>query len=403
MKKYRFIWYAVMSIGLPKIISLIMSTLNNEFFSNEWITYVIFFGICILIAVLLELITYLIHQSKKEIVSDSVHKIDFIGDKYRIPLNGQVTDEEHIAMFDVPKLEEELVAHFKGKYHPVIYYLLSAKEYLNWIDFVYFSYLRDLKKKLKCEVIIALHYNDKLRTTKMNKETDIKRYNIICQWFSIVIRKIIGEDTRILKEDQFYKQNPKDYAVNFHNLYVTKILEYVEKMDENTPAEERLNYTEFKRKLSYVESAFPIKEIASKYKRSKRLFVLDRETSQEIWKDSTLLSIKNESKMIFISAKTLCYENGKYINVHNKENVPNFTDSLEILTKKIHSLDLYTCKLMYSLLSTNINQTHQTRLVFPSDELIPNLLIEKICSLNVNYHFDIETFEKFWEEIGNEN
>ena len=42
MKKYRFIWYAVMSIGLPKIISLIMSTLNNEFFSNEWITYVIF-------------------------------------------------------------------------------------------------------------------------------------------------------------------------------------------------------------------------------------------------------------------------------------------------------------------------------------------------------------------------
>ncbi len=92
MKKYRFIWYAVMSIGLPKIISLIMSTLNNEFFSNEWITYVIFFGICILIAVLLELITYLIHQSKKEIVSDSVHKIDFIGDKYRIPLNGQVTD-----------------------------------------------------------------------------------------------------------------------------------------------------------------------------------------------------------------------------------------------------------------------------------------------------------------------
>ena len=192
--------------------------------------------------------------------------------------------------------------------------------------------------------------------------------------------------------------------MNFHNLYVTKLLEYVKQMDTSIPEEQRLNFTEFQRKLSYVESAFPIKEIASKYKKSKRLFVLDRVTSQEIWKDPTLAAIKNETKMVFITAKTLCYEDGRYINVHKKENVPNFTDTLETLTKKVENLDLYTCKMMYSLLSTNAFQPQQaSQFVFPSDELVPKYLIDRMMMLNETYHFNINTFEKFWEEKENAN
>lgn len=393
-KNFRYISYVVFSILIPGIISIFRDTIKS-WFGNEVLGFFAFVGICLVFAVIIEMIYRFLHLSKKEKTKDTIVKINDIGDKYRIPLDGVVSEEKHKAFFSIPSQEEELAGSIDNgkKYRQIIYYSLSAKDYLNWIDFTYFSYLRDIKKNLKCDIIIALHYDDKLRATKLTKPSDLDSYHRICEWYSACVKSIIGEDTKILYEDMFYKKNPKDYAVNFHNIYVNKLLQYCELLAKKTNDGEEIDFEVFKRKLSYVESAFPIKEIAKKYRKSKRLYVLDRITSQEIWKDDALSIIKNDNKFLFIAASTLTYPDGKFINVHNKEYVPNLTDSITVLKEKISNLDLHTKKLMFSLLSTNVDNTPET-FIFPSDDVLGEFLLQKFAEINKIYHFDENPYKR---------
>ena len=383
--KHRILIFLIVSIVLPMTAELITKTIGAELFGQEWIGLIIFIVVGVLIALAIDGIIRLIEQKKKAKISTSIVGIKKIGKRYRVP----ISDSEFKPMFDVPEKEEDLAATLNGKYRPIIYYSLSAKEYLNWIDYSYFCFMRDVKNALNCEVIVALHYNDKLRATNLTRETDLDSYKTICETYSGWVKKIIGDDVKILTEDEFYKKNPYDYAVDFHNIYVNKILEYVKLMDSSTPDDQRLDFEQFKRKLSYVESVFPIKEISSKYKKDKKVFVLDRVSFQEIWhNDETLNLIKKNNNIIFISATTLTYPDGKSINVHKKENVPNFTDSEFVLKKKIDGLDMYTTKMMYSILSTNVNQPMHA-FVFPTDEVLAkNALFELFRDINAQYSFD---------------
>ena len=151
-KNYRYISYVVFSILIPGIISIFRDSIK-AMFGNEWLGFLTFVGISFVIALCIEVIFRLTHLSKKEKTSETIVKIDAIGDKYRIPVNGEVTEENHQAFFQIPPVEEELAGAIDTKdkkYRQIIYYSLSAKDYLNWIDFTYFSYLRDIKKNLKC-------------------------------------------------------------------------------------------------------------------------------------------------------------------------------------------------------------------------------------------------------------
>ena len=393
-KNFRYISYVLFSILIPGIISIFKDSIKS-WFGNEILGFFAFVGVCLVVALIIEVLYRLFHLSKKETTADTIVKINNIGDKYRIPVDGEVSNDKHQAFFTIPSEEEELAGALdKGKkYRQIIYYSLSAKDYLNWIDYTYFSYLKEIRKRLKCQIIIALHYNDKLRATKLTKPSDLDSYHHICEWYSKAVKSIIGEDTIIMYEDQFYRKNPKDYAVNFHNIYVNKLLEYSEMLSNKKKSGEKIDFESFKRKLSYVESAFPIKEIARKYKKTKRLYVLDRITSQEIWKDETLSIIKKDNKFVFITASTLSYPDGKFINVHKKENVPNFTDSQAVLREKVMNLDTHTKKLMYSLLSTNIDNTQEIFL-FPSDDLLGEMLINKFAEINREYHFDENPYQR---------
>ena len=338
--KHSVLIWVVLSLLIPTGISVLLEQLNASI--NPILAFGVLLIACVCIALLVDFIIKSLKGGKTHESQKVLTTIKKVGEKFCIPVNGKVDADHKNGMFYFPSEELELASTIElKKYKPILYYSLSVKTYLNWIDYVFFRFLGELRKELKCEVIIAIHHNDQHRLVRADRQDSVAQYEEECARFKSWIKIIIGEDTIIKDEEDFYKENPKDYALNFRSFYVSKINEYASRIgaDKNSAGKD-FSYNDFKRTLSYVESTFPIKEISSRYRKSKKLFVLDRITSQEIWKDPHLNDIKKHNKMIFVAARTLTYEDGVTpINVHKKENVPNFTDSAEIIDSKIRGKD----------------------------------------------------------------
>ncbi len=379
--KHTVLIWVVLSLLIPTGVSVLLEQLGSNI--NPILAFGVLLVACVVVALAVDFIIKALKSGKTHDAVNVLKTIKTVGEKFCIPVDCKV-DADHLnAMFYFPSEELELASQIElKKYKPVIYYSLSVKTYLNWIDYVFFRYLGELKKALKCEIIIAVHHNDQHRLVRADRKDSVAKYEEECRRFKAWIKIIIGEDTVIKDEQDFYKENPTDYAVNFRSFYVSKINEYACKIGVDTNVKgDTFAYNDFKRTLSYVESTFPIKQISSKHRRSKKLFVLDRVTSQEIWKDAHLNDIKKNNKMIFIAARTLTYEDGLTpINVHKKENVPNFTDTVETISNKIRgnetypAIDLYTQRMMYSLINSG-KQDEYGKLTIPGDADITSDLI----------------------------
>lgn len=330
LKKYVFLSYAVFTVGVKKIIDLLFN-LSGKFISDSFVAWFISACIVIMIAFLIDLICFvrkISHKKRKEEVETAIIETS---KKYDINPYG-----EKIPMFSLDgEIEEK-------EFRPIFYYSLSVKKYINWIDFTFFRYLSDLKNELHSEVIIALHYDDKMRENRQNSEKNRKYYKALCKWYADSIKKIIGNDTIILFEDEFYRQNAKEYRTKFHAYYAESILNTATRMEINNQtndAKKLENYKTFMRNISNLESAFPIYCVSKYYQKKRKLFVIDRKGCLESWNnDPFLKSLKKEYPFQMIFSETLTDEKNKKIDIHSEDVTPNFTDSEEVFKEKLTKL-----------------------------------------------------------------
>ena len=109
-------------------------------------------------------------------------------------------------------------------------------------------------------------------------------------------------------------------------------------------------YKDYKRKLSHIESSFPIWMMSEKKKR-RRIYVLDNKYSNQIWDIEPLNSIRKIKEIYFIEVNDLNNQNGDRLNVHKEGNCINLTDCPQIINEKIKMLDsVYEKQMMINLL-----------------------------------------------------
>ena len=270
--------------------------------------------------------------------------------------NFRLADGSTLFAFDEDN-NKIVAAEGKKKHSNVLYYSLSAKSYLNWIDYIYFLYLRSLREKLQCTLIIGLHFPDHIKECKNLKDGELLpnpdadpnalaiEYDEICRNFEENARKILGKKVVFYRETEFYKSNPKKYAESFRNIYNSFVLYFAK---NSVADDQKMNYSAFKRRISHMESSFPIWMLAEKF-HSSRLFVLDNKVALEIWDYQPLNDIRKRNDIFFILTNSIVDKNGVRINVHNKNNVINLTDTADVIKDKLGRLSDEEKELLISL------------------------------------------------------
>ena len=284
IKEYKAFMYVLISICFSGLVDLFFTEMM--IFDNYYLSFIISFLIVLLVAFIIDFVIYMYKLPRKTTLDDARDKINQAGSKFIIPGKEAKDKDPTNQMFYLAENEYDLVkkhsteATDKNKPNEmrnIVYYSLSVKKYLNWIDYSYFKFLADLKKELKCDVIICVHYNDEMRETMSSSHINQKYYKELRAWYISIIKKIIGEDTLIAYEDHIFKVKHKKYVNEFHYYFNQQVINETSNMLDNKKPEdiENENYSNFKRKLSNLESVFPIAMIAEKYTKNKRLFVLD--------------------------------------------------------------------------------------------------------------------------------
>lgn len=380
----QYTFAALISIILPKLINVLIKAMTNLYY-DEWVANIIIIVIIFVLCLVTEFIISFIKKiSKRERTISSVVQIDSIGSKYLYTTpNNIITskankteifiDEDELfpnketPLFNISSSEEELAETLLNKkYKAVIYYSLAVKKEINWIDYVYMSFLRDVKKRLNCTIIVYIYNIDANEANNRRFKTFIKD----------MIPGVV-----LLNEKTTYLENPKEYAVNFRSFYLAKIIEYIhlsvferKKFDSNL----------FRSYLGYLESVFPIKEIAKKYVNSRQLFVLDRHRTQKLWADKNLAAFKGQYHIIFIGARTLTDGNNNKLNIYASDttdphSVLNITDNDDLLALKLANMDLYVKRQIFSLLCASLKIESEV----PDSKQLDRVLINMIKSIKI--------------------
>lgn len=390
LKNLRFLWYAIM-VGFSTVIDTFFSGAQG-FFRNEWFSWGVSSLIVVAVALAIDMIIYLLGRPKIRDAEETRQIVNDTGKRYPV-----YAEERETPMFYISDSEERFIreggfdrkqAAAKKKNRPVVYYSLSVKKYLNWIDYSFFHYLRSLREELRCDVVIALHYNDEMRRSSQISARNRNYYKALREWFVGVVKKIIGGDTIISFEDVVYEKYAENYAEEFHQYYAYQVLEGAKELTNGTDGK----YGDFKRILSNIESSFPIARIAKKYARSRQLYVLDRDKNLSDWQEKDILcNIKRKYPFVIIAAKTLTDRSGRKINVHDESYVPNFTDGDETLKTKINNLDPGVSELMYGILSAD-NHVDGLTQSLPADEARQKELLYKLM-LDLRCKYKIDSFD----------
>ena len=208
-----------------------------------------------------------------------------------------------------------------------------------------------------------------------------------------LIKNIIGDDVIIKTENKFYRENIKKYAEDYHNVYVSISLYYAKLIGTRDENDVEYTYKNFKRKLSHIESSFPIWMMAEKNKHS-RTYVIDNKISQAIWDIEPLAEIRKSCGIYFIEVTDICDPNNIRIDVHNEANVPNLSDSVDVLKTKLENAPLGIKKMIYCLLDETMTSVDGCVLPLSEDEVIEEEINEEIKKKNEKIRMEHEEYNK---------
>lgn len=348
-KNWGILIYVISSLILPTAFQYIFTAITDKNLGNPLINSAVFFLICITIPLMVMLIKKAITLHKTIDALEILRTIDRIGNQYTF-MDGNV-------MFDIKEEDYNLLESMTSKENSferkrknsriIIYHSTQVKDQINWIEFIFWRFLAQVKQEIKCDVIISLHYDEKDRSTGFQNDRDRNEYKRKFDYYSGVAKSLIGSDITVLNEEDFHikKRDARLYAYSFHNKFVKCIIEYIDKIQSG-----EMDKRSFMRNLSYIESVFPVIALSKSKMKHSRMFILDRERAHEIWHRSPFLEYKNSYGLLFISAKTLCYPNGEPIRIFSHDETINLSDNVTTIKKKIQELDYSTKKLMIELM-----------------------------------------------------
>ena len=87
---------------------------------------------------------------------------------------------------------------------------------------------------------------------------DKEKYKRVHNKYADIACCVIDEDITIIDEEVFHRKNGKFFALNFHNVFVKQMLKYVKEFKEANRPIDDMDYKLFNRRLSYIESVFPV-------------------------------------------------------------------------------------------------------------------------------------------------
>ena len=154
---------------------------------------------------------------------------------------------------------------------------------------------------------------------------DASKYKKQAEKYEAFITNFFDGDVTIQHDTYFQQNEAKKYALDFHNLYIHRMLRYVKLL-----ANGHISYLEFRHKLSILEAIFPVISICDKRKRGNFLFILDREDMHEILSEPPLSESLMRANYCFINATTIVGEDGNVVRLNNpspEENIDLFSSN----------------------------------------------------------------------------
>jgi hypothetical protein len=281
-----------------------------------------------------------------------LEKIDNLGQQYILPDGSpmfSVHKEDYSLLFADEQNENKLKQFIMNSRH-IMYHSLSAKEHLNWIEYVIWSFIRNLKDKYGCKIIIAIHQDEDSRINCVINNQAKERYENLFQQLSVIARKLLGEDIRIVDEASAREKKSRFYANHYHNIFVNRTIASIKAM-----ASGKVSFNELMRQISYVESTFPVMILSKNRGKFSRLYVIDRVHALNVWNNPPLMQYKESHNIFFIYFQTLTLPSGEPIRIFNPDDTVNITDSIEDVQKKLVKLDTQTKLIMLYLLSACSN------------------------------------------------
>jgi len=241
----------------------------------------------------------------------------------------------------------------RNKYFPIIYYNVTAKKFLNWIDYIYLTILNELKTKCNAKIVIVLHCDDFTRQEGYITDSEKQRYKELYDCYAYYVKKII-KDVILLNETSFYtmiKGSIKNYPEHFFQIIISKINFYVNKLCNG-----EIDLFKFHRIESNLLSIYPVFSLAKKYK---HLFVLDYEGSFDIWNLSPFKEFKHYYNIYFIKCKKISGANGERLPSWNVDDGINITDQLSDIERKLNNTDDIIINAMHKYLCNINNDTNR--------------------------------------------
>lgn len=384
----RYFIYLMSALILPTIFQLIYGKLINK--AKDIYTILLlsllFFSLCAVIIVAAEGTRFILRIKKRKTCLEMLQSINTIA--------SSISFADGIQMFEILEQDYSLYESIDSKEgrfkralrnsHHTVYHSTTAKNHLNWIEFVFWSFLSRIHSELGCDIIVSLHYDERARETGLQSLKERERYNKMFKSYSNIAKTLIGKDITVLDEEDFHikRKYARLYASTFHNRFVKCIIQYVNQVISGD-----LDYKGFMRKISYIESVFPIMVFSKAKMKFSRLYVLDRELAHEVWQQSPFFEFKNSYGIFFITAKTIRYANGEPIRIFLPEETVNITDDIVEIKAKLAHVDLPTKNVMFQLLTATSNNLSSKYTPLYASDKIDELLVQIITEIKSNYGF----------------
>lgn len=390
MKNKKFIKSIFMLITvlfIPTLFSWLFEQLMESSVDKtyRWLLIPIFLAGCVALILLWELGEFIWKVIKGKPCLTMLQGIDKVANSIRLE-NGEamfdILEQDYCLYESVNSNETPMKRRLRDSHH-IVYHSTTAKKHLNWIEFVFWSFLGRLHKELGCEVIVSLHYDEKARESGLQTLKEQERYQELFESYAKIAKDLIGKDITVLDEEHFHtkKKYATFYAFTFHNKFVKSIIQYVTQAFNG-----EIDYKGFMRKISYIESVFPIMVLSKSKIKHSRLYVLDRELAHEVWQQSPFLEFKNRYGIYFITAKTITDAEGNAIRIFSPDDTVNITDNRAEISRKLKNMDEATKKTMFHLLSNSLDSISVKYGQYPEVET-DNTIADMILDIQRTYGF----------------
>lgn len=218
---------------------------------------------------------------------------------------------------------------------PVVYYNVTAKPFLNWIDYLYLRLLHDLRTQSGAHIIVALHFDEAIYRQGFFTDVVRERYEQLLNESKRLIEKVVGPQVEVLDEGALIRRRAGTARL-FTDYFFGVMIAHLNEVVSGVEAGE-LSFDQFYRIETNLISILPTVLTARRYG---HLFVLDYEGSFDVWLHSPFPEFKHRHRLFFIKCSRIQGPHGERLPAWSPEDGVNITDDTDTVRQKIARLDV---------------------------------------------------------------